>query len=343
MIDIFNPGGLPYVETPTDIKWSELGAAIAPNDRSVPYNIEDELGIKLPINDQGQSTSCGGQAFSKYNAVRAKLRGGEYVERSAAYVYRQTAVVSNGVALGSYLGDNAHLDYTQGVCYESLCSSNPQTDAHYLNVVITEAMRQNALLSKGETYAFLIRPTIDQVAQAIKHNGGCVMLLAGENNGTWFSAFPKPPTYRQWGHFMYFGKVRTINGKFYVGGLQSWGSSVGSGDEPGWQWFGEEWFNGQWMEAGVTIVMKPLPAPPSYQFTRDLTIGSVGEDVRFLQVYLNKNGFPVASSGPGSPGNETNYFGSLTRSALAKFQAAKGIKPSVGYFGPITRGYVNSH
>jgi hypothetical protein len=86
--------------------------------------------------------------------------------------------------------------------------------------------------------------------------------------------------------------------------------------------------------------------PPSTQtglFTRNLTIGSQGEDVRALQVYLNTHGFVLTTTGPGSPGHETNLFGSLTRDALAKFQAAKGISPAAGYFGPLTRAYVNSH
>jgi peptidoglycan hydrolase-like protein with peptidoglycan-binding domain len=81
----------------------------------------------------------------------------------------------------------------------------------------------------------------------------------------------------------------------------------------------------------------------AYAFTRDLTLGSTGSDVKALQEYLNSHGFPVASSGIGSPGDETDYFGSLTQSALAKFQAANGISPALGYFGPETREYVEGH
>ena len=78
-------------------------------------------------------------------------------------------------------------------------------------------------------------------------------------------------------------------------------------------------------------------------FTRSLTTGSSGNDVKNLQQYLNAKGFTVSLTGPGSQGNETNYFGALTRQALARFQKAHSIYPSVGYFGPITRGFVNSH
>jgi len=79
----------------------------------------------------------------------------------------------------------------------------------------------------------------------------------------------------------------------------------------------------------------------TFNFTRNLTLGSTGEDVRQLQQFLNNNGFSVAASGPGSPGLESTYFGNLTKSALAAFQVANGISPAVGYFGPITRSAIS--
>ncbi|MDB4992031.1 MAG: baaA1 [Parcubacteria group bacterium] len=75
-------------------------------------------------------------------------------------------------------------------------------------------------------------------------------------------------------------------------------------------------------------------------FTRNLTTGSVGADVKLLQAFLNAHGFPVATTGIGSKGNETNTFGTRTKAALAKFQAAKGITPAAGYFGAKTRALV---
>ena len=72
-------------------------------------------------------------------------------------------------------------------------------------------------------------------------------------------------------------------------------------------------------------------------FVRNLEFGMSGADVKALQVYLNTHGYVVASSGAGSPGNETSKFGGATRAALIKFQKANGITPAVGYFGPKTR------
>jgi hypothetical protein len=59
--------------------------------------------------------------------------------------------------------------------------------------------------------------------------------------------------------------------------------------------------------------------------THDLALGETDPQVLILQRYLNNRGFILASSGPGSPGNETMKFGVLTNSALKKFQCAQGI------------------
>ncbi len=76
-------------------------------------------------------------------------------------------------------------------------------------------------------------------------------------------------------------------------------------------------------------------------FSRNLELESIGDDVKELQKFLNSKGFIIAESGPGSPGNETNLFGSLTKQALIKFQISHNINPAIGYFGPLTRAFVN--
>jgi peptidoglycan hydrolase-like protein with peptidoglycan-binding domain len=71
-------------------------------------------------------------------------------------------------------------------------------------------------------------------------------------------------------------------------------------------------------------------------FNRNLEVGDSGEDVKCLQKYLNNAGFIIANSGVGSPGNETNLFGALTKTALSKWQADKGISPKSGFWGPLS-------
>lgn len=83
-------------------------------------------------------------------------------------------------------------------------------------------------------------------------------------------------------------------------------------------------------------------ASASVTLTRNLTLGSTGPDVMWLQKFLNSHGCPVALSGVGSVGMETSYFGAKTKAAVACWQAAHNITPAVGYVGPITRGAINA-
>ncbi len=73
----------------------------------------------------------------------------------------------------------------------------------------------------------------------------------------------------------------------------------------------------------------------SYTYTRDLTLGASGADVTALQSWLISKGYSI-------PAGATGYFGAQTQSALAAYQAANGIAPAAGYFGPVTRAKVNA-
>jgi hypothetical protein len=76
-------------------------------------------------------------------------------------------------------------------------------------------------------------------------------------------------------------------------------------------------------------------------FTRNLELNDTGADIAALQQFLNTHGFPVAPSGPGSPGDETDYFGLNTYRALIKLQKSRGL-PQTGYLGPLTRAALGS-
>lgn len=89
-----------------------------------------------------------------------------------------------------------------------------------------------------------------------------------------------------------------------------------------------------------------LPLVVEAAFLRNLKVGDQGPDVRELQVLLNKDPDTyVALSGPGSPGQETDYFGVRTSDAVARFQRKykkeildpAGLVVGTGYVGILTR------
>jgi hypothetical protein len=90
----------------------------------------------------------------------------------------------------------------------------------------------------------------------------------------------------------------------------------------------------------VPVITGTVSAEQATTFVNNLTLGSVSNDVKMLQSFLNTHGFPIATTGKGSKGYETRVFGARTKAALAKFQASKGITPASGYFGPKTRAAI---
>ena len=73
--------------------------------------------------------------------------------------------------------------------------------------------------------------------------------------------------------------------------------------------------------------------PPCRSFDRSLSVGSRGDDVTELQQFLSAQGYLNVSA--------TGYFGSLTASALGRWQSQNGVASSgsggYGIFGPLTR------
>ncbi len=93
------------------------------------------------------------------------------------------------------------------------------------------------------------------------------------------------------------------------------------------------------LQAQINALMAQLTAlsgtsapAASATFTSNLTLGSKGAEVTSLQQVLVAGGHLVMPAGVAF-----GYFGTLTKAAVAKWQAASGVSPALGYWGPISR------
>ncbi|MFP4616885.1 MAG: hypothetical protein ACLFNR_01855 [Candidatus Paceibacterota bacterium] len=92
-----------------------------------------------------------------------------------------------------------------------------------------------------------------------------------------------------------------------------------------------------------------LEASTDLDLVRSLSLGDSGSDVKKLQIFLNSDPeTQLANSGPGSPGQESEYFGPLTKNAVISFQEKHasdvlhplGLSRGTGYLGPSTKAKV---
>lgn len=78
-------------------------------------------------------------------------------------------------------------------------------------------------------------------------------------------------------------------------------------------------------------------ATAGVSFSQNLTVGSTGSEVVALQQMLVAQGHLVMPAGVAY-----GYFGSMTKAAVAKWQAANGVSPAAGYWGPLSRAKANA-
>lgn len=272
----FGTGCLPQIEDERDLRYSATG----PFDWDLGFDIELLLGFrttcategefwglggregwgvnryreiveeckkrkiarfKIPIKNQGASSSCTGQGLTYYLSVLNFIETGKWVEISARDVYAYIAL-SGG---GAYLRDALALACDRGIateelvpCYHRQVVNNrefidPYSEKEYLvkpeETFAVKAVR-NALQSK-EFELIKGEVTMDKMAWAMLMNFGVYFAVDGENNGTWTNEFPQPPTTRKWGHALFGGVAKKENSENIIGFPNSWGT-VGVN---GWQ------------------------------------------------------------------------------------------------------------
>jgi len=315
-----NNFGKGAIKSPKDRRdYTYAGQVGTPFDWSKGFDVEVEIGKKLDVKDQNGSGSCGGQAWSYFGQVLDP----DKEEKSAKFIYAQTFVKP----AGSYGRTNCQVVKDKGWGSEKLTSSydngKPPSEAFMQRPQdITAEAYTHALTDKAFDYVH-VPIDVESIAQKIRDNKGVILGICGKNNGTWSSVFPKPPIGNDvWRHWIYAGKAKIVNGKKYIGFLNSWGKNVGLG---GWQWIGEEYLTPKYIFETWTLDYDFQ----KFLFTKTLKLGMKNNDVKELQKRL---GLPTIL--------QTGFFGTITLKAVKEYQEKKGLIVD-GIVGPATRALLN--
>ncbi len=224
-------------------------------DWNTGYDVRDTIG-PIAIKNQGQSSSCGGQAGSYFLEIQRKLQNITEGECSAKSVYAPIAYYGGGTTVTS-------LENQVGAGGCNLESSVPSYGANRTPLPeyfmtekswITSQTSIDALGRAGYT-PYDVHVDIDTVASTIASYGACLWEITGQNNGTWLSPTPKPPSNsissEKWNHFMCLIGAKMINGQKTIIALQSWGENVG---DKGIQYFTEEYLNSGYIVDCFTFI-----------------------------------------------------------------------------------------
>lgn len=347
-----NTGGIKSPQDDRDLQLEIVARA------DFPETLPDSCFLdvsQLPVWMQNKIGACVGHAWGKSQQHVELQEDGKVYDLSARFLYAISKCLDGYPGEGTYPRLTAKVLQKYGCATEKTCPNNTLLDHEtYVYNRKLENVPYEAMIEAGKFkisgYAFSSL-TEDGIKKAIyyaktKRQGVVMLKQVGDTywkdvngNSTWEAGKILPlrrPSSITSGHEVFPIGYEYINGRFVVHFLNSW-SSAWADNGKGWFYFDE------WKDL-VTEVMTSLDKSnvPVQTFKKDLYLGMTDPDVLLLQKLLNKNGYTIATSGAGSPGKETNFFGNLTRLAVIKLQKDWNIKPQAGYFGPITRQVANT-
>lgn len=247
----YGHGALPLKRDLRDHKYRKLAMASQPFDWTVGYDAEKS---PTPSKDQGSSSSCGGQSAAYLEALTRPL----FSERSAKYVYSQIFYPPGGTTLRDIFKFLVKSGAAAEAAVPSYRNGIAPDETFMRDRSHNDAAAASALEYIAAGYAF-VDPDIESYAQAIRDNGGAIMQVNGQNNGTWLSAQPVPPprgAKKPWSHFMVCTGAMMRNGVKVIKVHNSWGDKTG---EKGYQYISEDYFKTGNILMGGTIYSKEDP------------------------------------------------------------------------------------
>lgn len=315
----------------TDTRDIILGAA-TPKVYTFTPTLTNVAAFASPVEYQGQQPACGAHSGSKIRGIAENTR---YTPR---FTWADVKTF-DGWPLDAGTDNRSvfkSITKTGTLDFNLMGNEVGLTLQQYAHPVITSALLSNAKQHTGMGYGFIQDLSFDGLKQFIFDHGPCIVTIrvghqmwtALDGTSSWQEkdVLPlRPPTPIVSGHFV----VAHSYDEKYIYFINSWSDAWG---RKGHGYFGVEympWVN----DAGALF---PL------MLSKDLKLGMTDPDVKTLQKQLNKDPrTQVAANGPGSIGQETTYFGSLTYNAVLKFQILHNILPQSGFVGPLTRAVLN--
>ena len=303
--------------------------------------------VTYPKRNQNSQSSCVSYVLAKQLALDEYVENKVWRELSPRSTYAYTAVPGGGSSSIAA----TKLSVKQGMTLEHLLKTEGLLESQVTTIddYKTDA-KQVALVYKPQAYVECSADfeTIAQILQIHKEKGIPKVIgvtVVGENNGTWHSTFPTVPKYpdtaKSWYHRIAITDFGLLNGKKVLAFDNSWGENIGN---KGQQFLYEDYqpfmYGGiytlnqpdNWQQLGTSKI--PMPR---YNWTKDLSTGSSGNDVKMLQVALQSLGmFPI---------NEIvsvtgNYYG-ITKKGVELFQMAM-VLPVTGIVDAETRNKLNA-
>jgi len=316
-------------EKAKDFKFEEIVASVA------PVNWTEKISTswrKFPIFNQDGSGSCVAQTMAKLMGVLYWLKNDVYVHFSATHVYQRRSNKPSGGMSGTEAFDIAQ----QGVTLEVLTPSQDMNDTQMDGVKIEQYKDDVGKVFKIGNYVVGPNKDLETVASIIQTTGKAVMV--------WYYF-----TYAEWtdvpevkdsnldlnGAKTARHSVTAVDFTLYKGKKcliieDSWGPNFGKG---GQRIITEDFHKARnWFVAHPMNFKFESPVVPPisvYKFTKQMKQGDQHNEVKELQLYLQKLGHYPANS------LATGYFGAVTKKAVVSFQLAHGLVGD-GVVGPKT-------
>jgi len=241
----FYTGAVKRPEDSRDRKFEDvLGKSPVVLDKVKGWDIRNEIGTDLIRKNQGSSSSCVGQGWSYQiwvfqilDLMKQKgIKDFPTLEKdfpklvdqiSAKAIYSQIRLPQGG----AYIYSGGKLAIKWGAVFESIVSSyidGKPPDEEFMsenNWESTEITKEASYLKGKDLRSFNSKTDMDMIATAMLLNNGVVTGLRGEDNNSWLTERPQPPTAGNgtWGHSIFFGAFGTDENGFFIASPNSWG------------------------------------------------------------------------------------------------------------------------